>query len=227
MGNQYFNNLHDAFIARKYQDTIDAKMIVIGGGVYTLLFILLAILLHPEGKTLDYHFYSERGLVTAMSAIYLAMASAFSLGTIVVHIRTNVADIWPWVIMTVGFLFLALDETAQFHERLGVLIGDEVDSGMFRNWNDVIVILYGFIALPVVVVLMPSLLRYRVTIELFLLAFVFYVIHTLVDSTQDPSTTLSIIIEESAKLYCGAFLALSMFFSFLGALWKAELSGRN
>ena len=45
-------------------------------------------------------------------------------------------------------------------------------------------------------------------------AFVLYALHTVIDSTQLPPTPASRILEESAKLLCGAILALSMFFGF-------------
>ena len=91
------------------------------------------------------------------------------------------------------------------------------------SWNDVIVILYGVVALPVVLALLPDILRYRMVLELFVIAFVFYVLHTLIDSTQEPYTTTSVILEESAKLFCGAFLALGAFIGFLGVFCKSTM----
>jgi hypothetical protein len=175
--------------------------------------------MHPEDRTPDYHFYSERGLITALSATLLAMAGAFSLATLITHIKTQHMRFWPWLIMALGFTFLALDETAQFHERLGDVLDETSDSGMFRTFNDVIVIIYGAMAVPVSIALLPSIVRYRATSELFAAAFVFYLMHTVIDSVTEPATTTSIIVEESAKLFCGLFLALSMLFSFVGALW--------
>ena len=189
---------------------------------FTVGYILLSILAHPEHKTLDYHFNSERGLITGLSATYLSMSAAFSVATLLVHIRSGKTSIWAWVILAVGFTFLALDEVVQFHERVGSVIGHNMNSGIFRNWNDVIVIAYGIIALPIIAVIFPSIAQYKTTLKLFCLAFIFYLLHTFIDSTQDPSTVISRILEESAKLFCGAFLALSMFCSFFEALWKAD-----
>ena len=41
-------------------------------------------------------------------------------------------------------------------------------------------------------------------------AFCLYCMHTFIDSTQEPRTTVSVILEESAKLFSCAFLAISM-----------------
>ena len=127
-----------------------------------------------------------------------------------------------WVIMAIGFFFLAMDELMQFHERLGSIMRRYADSGIFRNWNDIIVILYGVLALPVIAALLPGILRYRMYFELIVTAFVFYAIHTLIDATQSPRTQVSMILEESAKLLCVMFLALGTFIAFLGALWNSE-----
>ncbi len=191
---------------------------------FTVGYILLSILAHPEHKTLDYHFNSERGLITGLSATYLAMSGAFAVATLMVHIRSGNAAVWAWVILAFGFTFLALDEVVQFHERMGSILGHQMSSGIFRNWNDVIVIAYGIIALPVIAVIFPSIAQYKTTLKLFCLAFVFYLLHTFIDSTQDPSTVISRTLEESAKLFCGAFLALSMFCSFFEALWQTDVS---
>ena len=70
---------------------------------------------------------------------------------------------------------------------------------------------------------LPDILRYRMVLELFVVAFVFYVLHTVIDSTQEPYTTTSVILEESAKLFCGTFLALGAFIGFLGVLCKSTM----
>ncbi len=84
--------------------------------------------------------------------------------------------------MALGFGFLALDELIGFHERLGIIIGYYAYSSVFRNWNDVIVILYGVIALPFIVVFLSHIMRHRMLLELFIVAFIFYSLHTLIDS---------------------------------------------
>lgn len=188
----------------------------------TIVFIVIGILAHPNESEIDYHFYSERGLVTGLSAFFLAAASAFAVATSVSIPRKKEAPRWPWLLMTVGFMFLSLDETVQFHERLGSYLGDRLDSGLFRNWNDVIVLTYGAIALPILFNLFPAIKHFPLTMKLLGVAFVLYALHTGIDSTQLPPTPVSRILEESAKLLCGAMLALSMFFGFYQSKLNAD-----
>ena len=227
MYKNYKDNLRKALELRKQTSLPDTKMVLIWVLVSTLIFIIFSIYFAPEDRDLDYHFVSERGLITAMSAYLLAAASVFCLVTLTVQFREQKLNARLWVLMALGFAFLCLDETAQFHERLGNLIDDEWDSGAFRTWNDIIVILYGLVALPLVLVLLPDILRYQMLLELFVVAFIFYAIHTLIDSTQEPPTTVSIILEESAKLFCGVFLALGTFIGFIGVFWRSEKSRSN
>ena len=95
--------------------------------------------------------------------------------------------------MGTGLILLAADELMELHERIGRRL-DGVDllglasGGSVRGWNDVIVILYGVVALPFGVAFFPSLLRYPKLLELLCIAFGFFVIHTAVDSLVDPRT---------------------------------------
>lgn len=198
---------------------------IIGSGVLALLaLVLIATVVVPPSRGADYHFVSEQGLITAVSCYLLSLSSAFSLGMAVLLLKNKQPDVLIWGLMMIGFAFLSIDETAQFHERLGGYISRFYDSGSFRNWNDVVVIVYGLIALPIGALLFPRLLRYRALLECFAIAFTFYVVHTLIDSTCEPETIVSVIVEESCKLYCGLFLALGTFLTFLGTVWQKPLS---
>ncbi len=70
---------------------------------------------------------------------------------------------------------------------------------------------------------LPEILRYPRVMEMMGIAFLFYFIHTFVDSTQEPRTDLSAIIEESAKVFCAEYLAISMFVAILGMKAAANL----
>ena len=226
MKNRFRDKLIEAMVNRKRANLPKLNLTINLACLLTLAYIVLAIFAVPSGKLPDYHFVSERGALTVLSAFLLAMASSFSIGSLVATIRTRDLHIWMWVIMTLAFGVLSLDELLQFHERFGAIIGRSVDSGIFRNWGDVIVILYGVIALLIMVPLLPSMMRYPMLVELFATAFIFYAIHTLIDSTQEPRTIASAILEEAAKLFCVLFLALGTFVAFLGSLWKLEPSDK-
>jgi len=227
MGKSFSDNLREAMIYRKRAKLPRLNLIITSVIICTLAYIVLSIFAIPSSKPMEHHFISERGAITALSAILLAMASAFSIGSLVVNVRSGDPHIWLWVVMASGFAILSMDELLQFHERIGSIIGRKVSSGIFKNWNDVIVILYGVIALPIMAVFLPGIIRYRMLPELLAIAFVFYGIHTLIDSIQDPGTTVSIIAEESAKLFCVLFLMLSAFVGFVGSLWNCKLSDES
>ena len=117
---------------------------------------------------------------------------------------------------------LALDELLQFHERIGNRIEAwGLNVGPFRNWNDIIVILYGVLGLGFVATFFSVILRFPQFLKLLTVAFVFFILHTVVDSVTEPQTTFSVIVEESAKLYCSTFLAIA----FLAGMMNYAASG--
>jgi len=203
----------ELIVKNQYEAPPGSLNIILIALLITLALIALAVVLPPQGRAIDYHFASERGLITAFSAFLLGAASAFAIATYSV-VSSPSDKLWPWLLMSLGFLFLSIDEIAQFHERFGSFIGDSIAAGPFRNWNDVIVLAYGAIALLLLVKLLPAIAPFKLTMKLLGAAFLMYALHTGIDSTQSPPTVTSRILEESAKLFCGVFLALSMFFGF-------------
>ncbi|MGI9309573.1 MAG: hypothetical protein ACR2P6_09935 [Gammaproteobacteria bacterium] len=192
--------------------------IVAAALICTTAYILLAIVAVPPGQVREFQFVEEHAAIGVLSAIILSMGCAFCMATIAVLLLRRERGILLWVLLTAGFAFLAFDELLLFHERLGRYANAMASSGVFRGWDDIIVILYGVIALPFAIALLPNLLRYRLVLEFFVIGFLFYVIHTLIDSTQEPQTTTSVILEESAKLFSVEFLAMGAFFGFFGKL---------
>jgi hypothetical protein len=215
--------IKDALAYRATMQLPPINLMVASVVIGTITYLALAIVIRPTGTSREFNFIQESGAVTALSAIFLAMASAFSIGALTISIRASDRATWLWGVMALGFGFLAMDELLQFHERVGKVLDHTAGSGPFRGWNDVIVILYGLLALPIAGALLPTILRYRHVLELFTLAFFFYGVHTVIDSTQEPPTTLSVICEESAKLICGVFLMLGSFTGFLGDLWNMNI----
>lgn len=186
---------------------------------FTAGFIAWAISDAPPDGSAEYHFRNEGGAVTRLSGLYLVAAVVLSLGALAVAFNRREAGAWLWLVLTLGFAFLAVDERLQLHEQFGDMM-KQVSSGPFRNWNDVAVILYGVVALAILAALAPSLLRYRMVGELFVVAFAFYAAHTLIDASAN--TTLSVIAEEAAKLFSGAFLALAAGAGLLGVLLNKD-----
>ena len=116
------------------------------------------------------------------------------------------------------------------------MIGEELDdmdgfggglAAYFRNWNDVVVILYGVVVLPPAIYFLPAVLRYARIPEILCVAFGFYCLHTFIDATAEPSTTMTTIIEETAKLFCAASLALAFFVGLIGTIEKNDRAGAS
>ena len=169
----------------------------------------------------DYHFVEERGAVTVLSAVMLAMGSAFALASFLVSTEARRHRAF-WLVMAAVLCFLAMDELLGFHERIGrhlhsyEALNRVTSETPLRKWNDAIVLLYGVLAIPVGLYFLPSVLRFPGVLRFLVLAACLYVVHTGVDSLVEPPTTASSIAEESAKTLCGAMLAFAMLVGLLG-----------
>ena len=195
--------------------------------VATLVYLAIAVMIAPENQPGRY-FLKEGGMVTTLSAIFLALASIFSgVAFNLLRGRTDFLRYF-WLLATVGFAFLFLDELIGFHEMTGRWLDPAVGVPEgFRKWDDIVVILYGVVALFVMAGFLPEIFRYPKVMEMMGVAFLFYFIHTFVDSTQEPRTDISAIIEESAKVFCAEYLAISMFVAILGIKAAAHLKAKK
>ena len=73
------NMLKESTVNRKKQTfTPDVIHVLFCIVLFNLFYIFLSVVLHPADKSPAFHFRSEEGAITALSAIYLAMASGFS-----------------------------------------------------------------------------------------------------------------------------------------------------
>jgi len=222
------------YFTEKIKESLDyRKNIVVPNFVYitifltifTLLYIFASIVIIPKNGPQNFNFINERGTITVMSAIFLISAGAFSLSSAIVNLKYKDKCKWFWVILFFAFMFLGFDELLQFHERAGRIIHNIIEPpSIFRSWNDIIVIMYGPIALMGIFFLFPLGVRYPMVMEFFLMAFIFYFIHTFIDSTFQPRTVSSTIFEESFKLLSGEFLALGSFMGLLGLLWSFPIN---
>ncbi len=177
------------------------------------LFLLASVLLVPSDKP-AFHF-GEEGAVTALSSILLAMSSVlallvFYLGHKDLHLGT-----FLWLLLSVGFLLLSLDELLMFHERGGDALKANGfgDAGVFRAWDDLIVALYGVVALGVAALFWREFMKCPITGILFAVGFAFYLVHTTIDSIIPASVWWKDYPEEGAKLLCvfSMFLAVSAY----------------
>jgi len=184
--------------------------------------IVLSILFTPSGQQISYHFITDNGLNNVASAFLLVAAATFVFSVQTIEKRIAGQKTWPWMLLTFGFLFLAVDEVFQVHEIIGKIMEGYSGAGPFRSWNTAMVVLYGFIAVPIGWLVFPYMLRVRAMPELMLTAFLFYTAHTLIDSLVTESSSLTHVVEESFKLFCSGYLALSSYAAFVWAVSKVS-----
>jgi hypothetical protein len=187
--------------------------------VNVLLVVVIILILNISTEDFaDYHFREERGAITALSAIFLAIASGLAGSSYYFSENKYKSKRVFWLLNMLGFGFFAWDELMQEHERLGQWIRDSWlgSSQIFRNWNDMVVILYGIAALIFLAYFLPAILSYPKFIEVLAIAFVFYMIHTAIDSITVDITRVSVILEETCKIFSSANFACAMFIGLLG-----------
>jgi hypothetical protein len=171
--------------------------------------ISMSILLTPEGKKLSYHFIEEGGFNTVVTAFFLAAASTLMFATHMSESASGLKSSWIWIVQSVGFAFLSVDEMFQLHEQIGLYFDTFVSSGPFINWNDLLGAVYGFMAIITALIILPKILPIRSLPELLAMAFLFFMAHMLTDLMVDHSSDFTHIAEESLKLFSAGFLALA------------------
>ena len=223
---QYRQRLQSALTDRAALTLPSTWRLLFVAVAFVLIYITLAFLFHPKDADADYHFVNEDGAITALSALFMATAAGITVSAYIIAKQRGFRDKYLWLLMASAFGFLALDELLEFHEHFGGILNIltskvGMDSGVFRNWNDVIVIAYGLAALPLGLRFLPAVLRYPGLMERLTLAALFFVLHTVIDSVSEPSVR-SVVMEESAKLFTALFLALAAYSALLGTVYKTR-----
>lgn len=204
--------LRAALIERRDCSPPSMRVLIAASIGFLALYIGLSLWFAPDGE-LDYHFRKERGMINALSTVLLGVSCWFAAGTFIAVPRGDRHTRRFWLLLAAGLGFLMLDECLQFHESIGELIEDSAIGmpAVFRNWNDIIVIGYMLIAVVAAIYFLPQAVRIRRFTMILVVGFLFFSAHTLIDATQEPSTTLSVILEEIAKVCTSASIALAMF----------------
>ena len=182
-------------------------IVVVAAGVVAAVISAALVLGMPAQP--DRHF-EEGGLITIASAAALALAAALATSCFLLYPGRRSSSRWFWGLLGAGFAFLAFDELAEGHEWPGRVLGNDLlgSSGPFRNWNDVIVIAYGFLALGVLVAFRRELLRWPAVAKLLGVGIAFFVVQTAIDTLT--SVSYKIYPEESAKLMANTLFAFAM-----------------
>lgn len=213
----YLEKLKTSYGQRSQITLPSVRRLILFVNVLLVVVIILILIISPE-DFVDYHFREESGAITAFSAIFLAIASGLAGSSFYFSEKKYKSKRVFWLFNMLGFGFFAWDELMQEHERLGQWIRDYwIGSGqIFRNWNDMVVILYGIVALIFLLYFLPAIMSYPKFIEVLAIAFVFYIIHTAIDSLTVDRTRVSVIVEETCKLFSSANFACAMFIGLLG-----------
>jgi hypothetical protein len=227
---RYAGQVRNAWRDRRDAARPKLTPLVVFAAIGLTAYVTHAIMFVPRGEDHAYHFTDERGSITALSSVSLAMASAFSFAAFYVPRRLATRERLFWLLLTLAFGFLALDELIEVHERLGLHLDRADPLGLvsrwgFRNWNDLVIIGYGVVALPVLIYFLPTALRYPRCLETLLVAFAFYGAHTIIDATQEPATVVSQIMEETCKVCTSVCLAIGAFAGCVAANWNQEPHG--
>ncbi|GAB5504437.1 hypothetical protein [Pyruvatibacter sp.] len=185
------------------------------GVIGVLGWIALSIVAAPADEPM-FHF-GESGAVTALSTVFMAMSSALALAVFYLRMDDWKSGAWFWLLLAAAFAFLAIDEQLMLHERGGNVLENSTlgPSETFRNWNDLIVISYGLVALAIAALAVREILKSGIFALLFATAFAFYAIHTGLDSLLPSDLAWKDAPEESAKLLCALFLFLALCARFL------------
>ncbi len=216
--NSFGSRIRETLIPSQRIGSPPARWIIPAMGAVIALFVTLALIAVPPGRSPEYHFVEESGAVTAFSAILLAMACSLAGACVFFSRDRQRWHIGFWFVTTMALGFFAFDELLGFHE----LVGRRLDRmpawnhGLvekFRAWNDIVVIGYGLVGLLAAACFLPVVVQYRGLPALLGTAFFFFAVHTAIDSTCEPPTVVSIVCEETSKLLCSACLA---FFTFQG-----------
>ena len=226
----YFKKLRNSYSSRDQIQLPSFKNVIIFVNGFIVAAIILALNIHPEGNY-GYHFDEEIGVITAISAVFLSIAAGLAGSSFYFSDKRNFSQRFFWFLTMVAFTFLALDELMQGHEKLGRIIKTEWlgPSQTFRNWNDAIVIFYGIVALIFLAFFLPTIIRYPKFLEMFVISLFFYIIHTAIDSLTVDKTSLSVVFEESFKVFSSANFANAMFIGLLGNVvsYRNSENGRS
>ena len=224
----YFEELKTAN-KQRYQIKIPSiRMVIWFVSVLIVLVVILALIFAPRDE-IDFHFRRERGVLTALSSIFLAIACGMAGSSFFLTDRENKTQKLFWFLVMLAFLFLSMDELMLWHEKWGRWIGKNwlEPPQIFRNWNDVVVILYGLGAIIFFAYFLPVILRYPKFIEILVIAFIFYMVHTGVDSFVYEKRVRFNVIEETCKIFSSGYFSIAMFVGLLGNVVNFSLANSN
>jgi hypothetical protein len=146
------------------------------------------------------------------------------------------ADTWIWLTAAATFLFLSLDEAAQFHEALGGILSQRMSaSGLQHGFWIVVFLPAGLVALGVEIWLLPRLFPESIQARTcFVLGCLLIIVaagleivsYGLKRSLYSASYVVEVSVEEFSEML-GGTLVLHAFLLRLDEGWSGEVDGNR
>lgn len=162
-----------------------------------LAICVVAMLLGEKPHT---HF-GKRGFITYVAASQILLAGVFSF-TIWSRRRGEDGPTVLWLLLGLGFVFLALDDALELHEKLDEGIHDLLgleESGLTDRIDDLIVLAYGLVGAAVLFACRRELLRFRGALRYLALAFVLAVLMIGLDLLTNQRDWVEAILGRSVR----------------------------
>jgi hypothetical protein len=197
--------------------------------VAVLVHIALSVVIAPPpivdqyGTALPYNFKSERGTNTLLSMAMFLLAACLAARALLLVWGKGGRTRLLWLAFTVIMAYFSADEVLQFHEHGGDFLDAHFSSGPFRNYNDLVVIVYGVALLPLALLLWREVLQHPRLLTMLVITGVLYVATSSVDTLVEYPSPVSVVIEEGIKIFCSTFFALSMLTGLVAVRWRQAL----
>lgn len=187
-------------------------------------------------------FYGEESPINWFSSVQCAILGMWGLAVFLITRvgRTSgsdpIARAWPWLVVSLGFFFLSVDEQFEIHENTRELFLKP------RGWfteipgiksGDVVLPFYAVAGVALTYLLVKDLKRNRRSLVIFLCALALIFVTAVQDSLQLRIFRIpwvrhtQIVAEETGEIWAQALFAVSMALLFFGKLreFLAHLAG--
>jgi uncharacterized protein YhhL (DUF1145 family) len=162
-----------------------------------LVICVVAMLLGEKPHT---HF-GKRGFITYVAASQILLAGVFSF-TVWSRRKAGEGPTILWLLLGLGFVFLALDDALELHEKLDDAIHDLAgldEADRTDRIDDLIVLVYGIVGAAVLIACRRELLRFRGAVRYLALAFGFAVLMIGLDLLTNQRDWVEAILGRSVR----------------------------
>ena len=214
---RHHNKIQSVYEKHRSYFTPELRVFTVVTLLSVFILVCFSVYLHPSYMEISYNFTREEGSITILSSTTLSIASLLAYACFFTNFPAKKRQRIFFLIIALALTYLVIDEVTNLHEHIGKAIDTYPTMTQIANslhvstWSDMILIIYGITALPLLFYFLPTALRIPCIPEYFLAAIVCFVIHISIDFIADPPTDFSYIVEESLKVYISTFLALGLF----------------